>query len=610
MSEDSAISSAPDDIHPQLENEEDIVNYTTEPSNISTDKGTEPSNISIDRVTEPSSISVDTVQVSKMELVSVERDLTLSRNMESRNSSHSASRILKASSKSNMDMDDGNIEVATTCFRLCVRQNICLVVMISVVIGLFLIPIILYYTGRGGLDNVFDDLSVLNCRDLANASGDCEEHISSVCDGLMGNSKLSVFDDSITAEDTLATIVSITSDNQSCAEGAKAFFCNATYRSCDNGVTFVPSVEECHHLQSNVCSNEWSQLRSVSPNLTNCNMYDFTCPDQFGKFCGDKCLPLCTEFSQNSEGVTVLLTVVIGIISNIGNILGGIAVFAVAFSKGKTVTRFPQVLILYSTTTVFITVIIITVPSFSRSVFCSHDDLFSTVAEPSAFCEVYGFTYQGGILIFSGFWLLFIIHLFLKLVFPIRARNLDHHPHRGKIHAAEIILIVLVGLLVPSIIVGTSKYNIANFPPTQCAGDADVSFYTLILPTIIVMATGVILILLTFTSIQRRKGIFKREGKNKLSFLKFSTPEVKLLIVFFYFTIVQFIFWTDFSVQIRNRNRLFTAINEYSSCVRDGDKPECDQDLDDFREVKRTIRTLTRRFTSSKEFEPPKTTQL
>ena len=115
---------------------------------------------------------------------------------------------------------------------------------------------------------------------------------------------------------------------------------------------------------------------------------------------------------------------------------------------------------------------------------------------------------------------------------------------------------------------------------------------------------------------------------------------MKLLIVFFYFTIVQFIFWTDFSVQIRNRNRLFTAINEYSSCVRDGDKPECDQDLDDvrsasfpvlnalslimtglvsltnvlfvlqFREVKRTIRTLTRRFTSSKEFEPPKTTQL
>ena len=109
-------------------------------------------------------------------------------------------------------------------------------------------------------------------------------------------------------------------------------------------------------------------------------------------------------------------------------------------------------------------------------------------------------------MIFSGFWLLFIIHLFLKLVFPIRARNLDHHPHRGKIHAAEIILIVLVGLLVPSIIVGTSKYNIANFPPTQCAGDADVSFYTLILPTIIVMATGVILILLTFTSIQRVSG--------------------------------------------------------------------------------------------------------
>ena len=177
MSEDSSISSAPNDIHPQLENEEDVVTYTTEPSNISMDKRTEPSNISVDRVTEssnsstdrvtePSSISVDTVQVSKLELISDEQDLTLSRNIESRNSSHSASRILKASSKSNMDMDDGNKEVVATCSTLHVRQNICLVVIISIVIGFFLIPIVLYYTGRGDLDNVFDDLSVLNCRDL------------------------------------------------------------------------------------------------------------------------------------------------------------------------------------------------------------------------------------------------------------------------------------------------------------------------------------------------------------------------------------------------------------------------------------------------------------
>ena len=114
-----------------------------------------------------------------------------------------------------------------------------------------------------------------------------------------------------------------------------------------------------------------------------------------------------------------------------------------------------------------------------------------------------GFVYQAGFLIFSGFWLLFIIHLFIKLVFPIRARNLDNHRHRRKIHVIEIVGIVLVGLFIPSVIVGTTKYNIGNFPPTQCSSNADVSFHTLILPTIIVMTTGVILILLSFMSIHR-----------------------------------------------------------------------------------------------------------
>jgi len=170
-----------------------------------------------------------------------------------------------------------------------------------------------------------------------NSSGNCIEYISPVCNGLMGNSRLFGFNDSAIAEDTLTTIVNITSENQTCAEDAKAFFCSATYRSCDNGITFVPSSTECRRLQDSACKYEWSQLQAIFPNLTNCNLYDFSCPDQFGRFCGDMCLPLCTEFSQNSEGVTILLTVVIGIFSNIGNILGGIAVFAVAFFKGKTV---------------------------------------------------------------------------------------------------------------------------------------------------------------------------------------------------------------------------------------------------------------------------------
>jgi len=111
-----------------------------------------------------------------------------------------------------------------------------------------------------------------------------------------------------------------------------------------------------------------------------------------------------------------------------------------------------------------------------------------------------GFIYQAGFLIFSGFWLLYVVHLSINLMFPIRAYHLNRYKHFGKI-----IFIICVGLLVPSIIVGTTRYHITGFPPTQCSADADVFFYTLILPTIFVMATGVILISLSFMSIRRAR---------------------------------------------------------------------------------------------------------
>jgi len=143
MSEDSAISSAPDDIQPQLEDEEEMVTYTAEPSNVSVDK----------------------LRVSEVELIADEQDLTASRNTESRNSSHSASRILKANSKPNMDMEDGVQEVAEKTYTK-LKQNIILGVMISFVIGIFSVPIILYYTDDGGTDNVMDEFPVTNCRDM------------------------------------------------------------------------------------------------------------------------------------------------------------------------------------------------------------------------------------------------------------------------------------------------------------------------------------------------------------------------------------------------------------------------------------------------------------
>ena len=114
-----------------------------------------------------------------------------------------------------------------------------------------------------------------------------------------------------------------------------------------------------------------------------------------------------------------------------------------------------------------------------------------------------GFTYQAGTLIFSGFWLLFVAHLFLKLVFPLQFRKFDSSKYRTKVHILEIVIVLLLGILIPAIVVGTVEYNIVNFPPTQCSANVEVTFYTLILPTIFIQGTGMMLILFSFVSIHR-----------------------------------------------------------------------------------------------------------
>ena len=101
----------------------------------------------------------------------------------------------------------------------------------------------------------------------------------------------------------------------------------------------TPSTEECEMLRNDSCSNQWPQLQNISSVLTDCSTYDppasRTCPKQFRPSYGGACIPLCSEFSQNNEAITILVSVVIGVISNCGNLIGGIVVFILALFRRK-----------------------------------------------------------------------------------------------------------------------------------------------------------------------------------------------------------------------------------------------------------------------------------
>lgn len=150
--------------------------------------------------------------------------------------------------------------------------------------------------------------------------------------GMIENSQLFHFEDQNLADSNLSAIFGIISSSPDCANDARTFFCNATYRSCEDA-TLVPSTEECEILKNGSCSSQWTQLLNISV-LSDCGLYvSRTCPDQFRQSRDGVCIPLCSEFSQNSEGATIIVSVVTGVISNCANIIGGIIIFILAFIR-------------------------------------------------------------------------------------------------------------------------------------------------------------------------------------------------------------------------------------------------------------------------------------
>ena len=130
-------------------------------------------------------------------------------------------------------------------------------------------------------------------------------------------------------------IVSQCSDNNT-TKSAMSFFCKAGYRTCSQG-TNLNLFPTCELLRHGTCSEQWTELQTVSSTVTCCNGYNpsFTCPDQFDKFC-NTCAPVCHEFSQHGEATTIGIDVINAIAMIGGNFIVGIIAFVSAFLKRKT----------------------------------------------------------------------------------------------------------------------------------------------------------------------------------------------------------------------------------------------------------------------------------
>ena len=175
----------------------------------------------------------------------------------------------------------------------------------------------------------------MNCSNFSN---------SEVCGGNIAEERSIVHSlfpmaNQMAAETLLSEIFNITlSISSQCNDDATAFFCKATYQTCDrNRTDLFPTPNECVQLRDNTCRDKWERIQNIAPTLACCNLYNpnSTCPDQFGKFCGI-CAPLCSEFSQYGEATTVAIDVIFGISTILGNLTFGVIVFVTAFLKRRT----------------------------------------------------------------------------------------------------------------------------------------------------------------------------------------------------------------------------------------------------------------------------------
>ena len=120
-----------------------------------------------------------------------------------------------------------------------------------------------------------------------------------------------------------------------------------------------------------------------------------------------------------------------------------------------------------------------------------------------------GFTFHWALMLLAVFWLLHLIHLFLKISIPIWSRKLDRKQTKLILHIVEVAGALFFCSLAPVLTVILSEYQITRFPPLFCNPSKEIRFYTMCLPLCIIVGTGVVLTIIMFRILHKVSNINK-----------------------------------------------------------------------------------------------------
>ena len=109
-----------------------------------------------------------------------------------------------------------------------------------------------------------------------------------------------------------------------------------------------------------------------------------------------------------------------------------------------------------------------------------------------------GAVFHWSFVLMSTFWLLHLIHLFIKIYLPIWSRKLDRKQTKIILHVTEVLGAFILCGLAPIVYVSVSEYSFGRFPPMLCVPSRTVTFYTMCLPMCVLLGSGVILAVIMF----------------------------------------------------------------------------------------------------------------
>ena len=100
---------------------------------------------------------------------------------------------------------------------------------------------------------------------------------------------------------------------------------------------------------------------------------------------------------------------------------------------------------------------------------------------------------------YSYLWILYVIHLAIKLFYPIKSSKLFNSDHSRKIFIAEVVIVFIIGSI-PSILIATvgPNYEVVTYPPIYCGSDGISLLLVSAFPNLIASFVSHTLILLIF----------------------------------------------------------------------------------------------------------------